>query len=114
MINIIYRVVFYILLLKLTMTLYQRRFNNVGGNKRLASLYQSVVIGALYCGLSVIIAKALSDYLVYLALIVAIVVTILFRKKLFPYKNRCQKCRNRLKIKQILFLDSEICQKCKI
>ncbi|MGL1892365.1 MAG: hypothetical protein OCD02_12120 [Spirochaetaceae bacterium] len=114
MINLIYRVVFYILLLKLTMTLYQRRYNSEGGKKRIASLYQSVVIGALYCFISIVMAKSFNYYLVYIAVFVTISSCIYYRKKLFPYKSKCQNCGDKLKIRQILFIDSQICPNCEI
>lgn len=112
MINIIYRVVFYLLLFKLTMTLYQRRYNVEGGRKRLASLYQSVLIGLLYCILSIVIAKAYNDKLVYAAVFSVIIISFLFRQKLFPYISVCQKCGKKLKIQQILFIDSQNCPEC--
>ncbi len=112
MIDIIYRVVFFILLFKLTMTLYQRRFNDTGGNKRVASLWQCVLLGALYCSIAIIRVKYYNELFIFIAIIITLVVGIIFRKKLFPYERKCEKCGKNLKTVQILFIDSKKCPIC--
>lgn len=112
MIELIHRVVFILLILKLLMTMYQRKFNDTGGKKRILSLYQSLYIGVLYIALSGIIANGYSLNFVYIALFVTIIVGILLRKVLFPYKLKCEICQKKLNITQILFIDSKKCLNC--
>lgn len=114
MTDIVYRVVFYTLILKLLMTLYQRKFNETGGLKRMVSLYHCLIIGALYGILSGIRVKSLPDFYIYIAIVVCLVVFGLFRKKLFPYMLNCSECGKRLKISQILFIDSQLCNQCNL
>jgi len=95
------------------MTMYQRKFNENGGYKRLVSLYQSLYLGVIYIGMSSVIARGYNLNLVYLVLIVGVLVGILLRGKLFPYTTKCETCHGRLKLSQILFLDDKNCQKCK-
>lgn len=112
MINILYRGLFILLILKLTMTLYQRRFNEVGGQKRMVSLYQSLILGVLYIVFSIVISKSLSPIIVYLSLLGTVFLCIVVRRTLFPYVTKCEKCQKHLGIQQILFIDSEICPVC--
>ena len=112
MIDIIYRVVFALLLFKLTMTLYQRKYNDVGSRKRFVSLLQSLLLGCLYSIIAIIRVKAFNNYLVYVAVVVAIGIGIILRKKLFPYRSKCTNCNGKLKIEQILFIDSQKCLNC--
>lgn len=112
MIHYLYRAVFVLLIFKLLMTLYQRRFNQNGGMKRMASLQQSVLIGFLYAVITVVRSKGVSEVVIYAATIAVVIVGFLRREKLFPYKTRCISCNKRLKITQILFIDSQLCQQC--
>ncbi len=100
-------------MVKLLMTLYQRRYNNTGGSKRIASLLQSLLIGALYVAISVVRLKGLPSPIIYISIILVPIVGVIFRKQLFPYKTECSECGSKLKIDQILFKDSEICSQCK-
>lgn len=112
MTDFIYRGVFILLILKLFMTMYQRKFNETGTIKRLVSLYQSMIIGVLYLSISIIKARVLSENFIYVSLLLFIVILVLFRKILFPYHSICEKCHKKLKISQILFIDSQKCSIC--
>lgn len=112
MIDLLYKGVFALLLFKLFMTMYQRKFNETGGYKRLVSLYQSVLIGIAYIVMSSIKAKGFNENLIVIVFIVAILILVLLRKQLFPYKAKCEKCQKKLKLFQILFLDSQACSEC--
>ncbi len=113
MIDLIHRAVFILLIFKLLMTMYQRKFNETGGKKRIVSLYQSLYLGVLYIAISGIMARGLSLNLVYIAVIITIIGGILLRKKLFPYSSKCEICQKKLNITQILFIDSKKCPNCK-
>lgn len=112
MIELIHRVVFILLILKLFLTLYQRRFIEVGVKKRLLSLYQSLFLGVVYGLISGIITLNHPDYLIYIVLVVTIIFGYLLRKKLFSYRRKCERCGENLSISQILFIDNQKCEKC--
>ncbi len=112
MIELIHRAVFLLLIFKLLMTMYQKRFSETGGNKRVVSLYQSLYLGILYISISGIMAKSLNLSLVYVAVGITIITGILLRKILFPYSSKCEICQKNLKITQILFIDSKKCPNC--
>lgn len=112
MINTIQITLFYILIAKLGMTLYQRRYNETGGNKRLASLYQSLLIGALYGGVSIVKTKDLPIILFYVLVGIVVFISIRSRKSIFPYNSQCSSCGKKLKLTQILFLDNQKCNQC--
>lgn len=112
MIEIIHRVLFVLLIAKLLMTMYQRRFMDVGAGKRLVSLYQSLLLGVVYIAVSVIISQVKPDYLVYLVLLLGVITGVLLRAKLFPYQIVCNRCQSRYKLDQILFVDHPKCRNC--
>lgn len=113
MTELIHRAVFVLLLFKLFMTLYQRRFMETGVKKRLLSLYQSLYLGVIYGSISGIISMNKSEYLIYIILLLAIIVAYLLRKRLFLYTKKCEMCGKNLSISQILFIDDLKCEKCK-
>lgn len=94
------------------MTLYQRRYNLNGGKKRMASLMQSVLIGFLYVIITVVRVKNISETVVYVTIIAVLVAGFIGRKRLFPYSGKCRSCGKKLKIDQILFIDSQLCDQC--
>lgn len=112
MVNIIQNIVFYILIAKLLMTLYQRKYNETGAVKRFASFYQSALVGGLYASITAIKVKELPVLLVYVAILIAVVIGVVLRKKLFPYGRKCESCGKQLKIRKILFEDSQKCSQC--
>lgn len=112
MIEVLHKIIFYILMAKLIMTLYQRRYNDTGEKKRFASLYQSFLIAGLYAAVSGIKMKNLSDIFVYTALFISVAAAVLFRRKLFPYHLKCESCGKSLKLSKILFVDSQKCSLC--
>lgn len=113
MIELLHRTVFILLLFKLFMTLYQRRFMDTGVKKRLLSLYQSLYLGVIYGAISGLISMNKPDSLTYLILVLATVVGFLLRKRLFAYTKKCERCGKTLAISQILFIDDQKCEKCK-
>lgn len=114
MINLIQNIVFYLLIAKLGMTLYQRKYNETGEKKRIVSFYQSVLIGGLYAAVSAIKVKELNEGLVYVVILIAIALGFILRKILFPYTTKCETCKKRLKLSKILFEDSQKCSQCEI
>lgn len=108
------RILFILTVVKLAMTLYQRRYNLNGGVKRMASFCQSLFLIVLYGAMSGLKLKGLDTLFIYGVLAVFLAIGILFRKRLFPYKCRCVKCGKSLNIKQILFIDSHLCNQCVI
>lgn len=112
MVDLLYRFVFTLLIVRLAVTLYQRRYNLNGGIKRMAGLYQSLVLGALYGVVSAIRVKGLGDQYIYGAILFVVVLFILLRKRFFPYKSKCNRCGKSLKISKILFIDSQLCSQC--
>lgn len=113
MIEIIHRVLFIFLIAKLLMTMYQRRFTESGGRKRLLSLYQSLFLGVVYGAVSAIITLNKPESFIYSTLIISIVTGFLLKKVLFPYVTKCESCGKKLSISQILFIDDLKCEKCR-
>lgn len=112
--DLIYNTMFFLLIIKLLMTMYQRRFADDGTYKRLISLYQSVGLGIIYTFMSIIKAKGFNENYIVLVFILGIAAFVLLRKFLFPYSFKCKNCNKKLKISQVLYVDSPKCSKCDI
>lgn len=110
--DLIYKTIFVLLLLKLLMTMYQRKYNEEGTFKRVVSLYQSMGLGLIYILMSIIKAKGFNENLIVLVLVGGIIMFFLLRKTIFPYSSKCVNCNKRLKLSQILFIDSLNCTEC--
>lgn len=110
--DLIYKTIFVLLIFKLIMTMYQRKFGQEGSYKRVVSLYQSMGLGFIYVLMSIIKAKGYNENLIIIALLVGILMFFLLRKTFFPYTSKCIVCNKKLKIRQILFMDSLKCPEC--
>ena len=110
--DIIYKTIFVLLTLKLIMTMYHKRYGELGTYKRVVSLYQSIWLGVIYIVMSIIKAKGLNEKLIIVALALGVVSFYLLRSRLFPYKFKCENCNKKLKISQVLYIDSTKCSEC--
>ena len=102
----------YLLMGVLIFNLIQRPFMKFGEKKRLATLYISLMILAVY-GSALIIYKYIGNDLAYIP-VIAILLYISFRQKdaVLPFKRKCIRCSSTLPLKKIFFNDSNLCADC--
>ncbi len=90
----------------------QRRYDKVAGRKREATLV--LVLALIVCwGLAWAFQRfGVPD--VYLLLVAAGLIVFFYsqRRRLFPYRLRCERCGNALSIRRILYDDRGLCDAC--
>ncbi len=90
----------------------QRRYDKVSPRKREATLY--IALALIVCwGLAWAFRRfGVPD--AFLALVAAAFVGFLYaqRRRLFPYRLRCERCGNALPFQRILYYDSGLCEGC--
>lgn len=91
------------------MTLIQRRHGNKGIKKRMAVLYQAILIFLVMVYATILKMNDLTD--VYLVIAAIVVVLILFfgRKLILPYRTTCRVCGKRMNFERIFFYDDPLC-----
>lgn len=108
---ILQNIFFILLVLRLGLFLYQRRYNKVGLKKRVAGLYQSLILGGFYLLFTAIVLNKAPVSVIPLFLCVCGVVIVLAGKHIFPYSLTCS-CGKKLSLTEILFIDSNNCSEC--
>ena len=83
------------------------------GEKRRASLYQAIVVFLITILAGFIVERELTDIYFYAGLALILLVSVLLRKKIFPYRLNCAGCERRLDIKTIYFMDGNLCADCR-
>jgi len=104
---------FYVFLAVIALTLFQRKYGKRVTKKRMAVLYIAIIIFALQISASLIMEFEFTDaYLLIWA--VAAGVIIYFKKGvIFPFKYKCVKCSATLTFNDMVFDDSNLCEKCR-
>jgi hypothetical protein len=103
---------FYVFLGVIALTLFQRRHGSKVHKKRMSVLFIAIFIFVLQIFAVLIIQFKLSDF--YLLIYAAAAVTLIVLKKeaIFPFKLKCVNCGEQLTFNEILFDDSNVCEKC--
>jgi hypothetical protein len=93
--------------------LYQRRFaEETGGKKRTATLAITVILLGVWAAAFFFGRLGLDWVFMIPVVLIAAGVVYVWRKTLFPYRLTCVKCGTRLRLKEVLFLDANMCGKC--
>ncbi len=92
--------------------LMQRRYAEVVGKKRLATMLITALILGFWAVSYFFLRFRVDDlYLIPVFLLVS-ALAVWQRKLFFPYRLTCAVCRARLPLKKILFFDSNACDAC--
>jgi len=108
---------YFILIGLLLLFMIQRRYGDRGTGKRLATLYLSMAVMAIYgAAMFLLIPNVLPRPLAVTVFIATVTVTLTIcfvkRKVLFPARLHCVRCGTRLPFDRSLFLDSNLCEAC--
>ncbi len=90
-----------------------RRYGNRSGKKRMASLLQAIAVFAITTGAGFVAVRELTDLYFYIITAVVIVVLVIFRAKVFPYRRSCIACGAKLDIETIYFREPDLCISCR-
>jgi hypothetical protein len=92
--------------------LMQRKYAEVGRNKRLASMLVAVLIIGLWAVSYFFLRFKVGDAYLIPVFVLAAALAVWQRKLFFPYRLSCAVCRANLPIAKILFFDSNACDAC--
>ena len=106
------RILYYPTVLLFLFNLLQRRYGGKGVNKRMATLLMAVML-LLVWGVSFFTVRfGWPDFVLAASVGVLILVAVLNKKRIFPFRISCRQCGRRLEIRHILFLDENRCDGC--
>ena len=94
------------------MTIMQRRHGNRGAKKRMAVLYQAIIIFLIMVYANVLKMNELTDIYLIIAAIAVSLILFFGRKKILPYQTRCRECGKRISFEHVLYYDDPLCKDC--
>ncbi len=101
----------YVMMLLIITNLSLRKYKE-GQKKRFATILIALLILVVYLLLILIDTFSLPQYLEYGALLVGIVLAIVFRKNIWPFKRKCTKCGKKMSWDATLGRDDNLCDDC--
>lgn len=99
------------LILILLVNMSQRKLKN-SDKKRQATIYIAVLALIFYIGVIIIDVRALPSWALIIALIIPIIIGIIFRNRVWPYRLHCKECGKKLDWNHIIGHDENICTAC--
>lgn len=90
----------------------QRRFSATVGAKRMATLLVTLLLLAAWVLIYVFVRLGLADIWLLAIAAALVAVGVWQRRRLFPYRTRCELCGRPLGIKRILFRGDNRCEAC--
>lgn len=91
------------------MTLIQRRHGNKGAKKRMAVLYQSIIIFLVMVYASILKMNDLTDIYLIIAAIAVVMILFFGRNRILPYHTKCKECGKKLSFERIFYYDEPLC-----
>ncbi|MBN2658809.1 MAG: hypothetical protein JXR86_17275 [Spirochaetales bacterium] len=91
------------------MTLIQRRHGSKGVKKRMAVLYQAILIFLIMVYATILKMNDLTDVYLIVAAIIAVLILFFGRKFILPYSTRCRVCGKRMSFERIFYYDDPLC-----
>ncbi len=104
---------FWGLIAVLALNLFQRKHGKKARKKRQATLYIAIAVFGLYAFAIMVIQLKLHDLFLLIYVAIAGVLFYVFREHILPFSLKCGSCGNRLDGKELIFDDSNLCEKCK-
>jgi hypothetical protein len=104
---------FYVFLAVIALTLFQRKYGKKVLKKRLAVLFIAILVFALHINAVFVMEFKLND--AYLLIWAAVAGTLLYFKwdVIVPFKRKCVSCDRIMTFNEIVFDDSNTCEKCR-
>ena len=95
------------------LTRFLRKHSKKARKKRQATLYISIAVFGLYAYAIMVIQLKLHDLFLLIYLAAAAVVFYIFREHILPFKLKCVSCGKSLDAKEMVFDDSNLCERCR-
>jgi len=111
------KIVYFLLLGLLILFMIQKRYGDRGAGKRLATLYLSMAVLAVYAAVMLlmvpnVVPRPAAIVVFFATVTVATAICIMKREKIFPARLHCVRCGSRLPLERSLFVDSNVCEAC--
>jgi len=90
-------------------TVLQRRHGNKGIKKRMAVLYQAIVIFLVMVYATILKMNELTDAYLIIAGIAVVLVLFFGRKKILPYQRNCRVCGKKMSFERTFYYDDPLC-----
>lgn len=101
----------WILFIILLINMSQRRIKGTYYKSK-AIIYIALLSLLTYLGVIIIDVKELSGWFIIVPIVISIIIGIIFRNKIWPFRLHCKKCKKRLSYEYIIGHDDCLCQDC--
>lgn len=101
----------YVMILLILLNLSLRKFKD-GQNKRFSTIFLALIVLFVYFLLIIIDWRQLPSWTEYIALSLGLVVAIVFRNRLWPWRIKCRECGKKMGWDAILGRDENLCDEC--
>ena len=109
--NIFSRIFDYVMILLIVLNLSLRKFRD-GQNKRFSTILIALIFLGVYFLLIFVDWLKLPSWCEYISLGIGIVLFVVFRKRLWPWRMKCKECGKKMNWDAILGRDENLCDEC--
>ena len=109
--NIFSRIFDYVMILLIVLNLSLRKYRD-GQNKRFSTILIALIFLGVYFLLIFVDWLKLPSWCEYISLGIGIVLFVVFRKRLWPWRMKCKECRKKMNWDAILGRDENLCDEC--
>ena len=109
--NIFSRIFDYVMILLIVLNLSLRKYRD-GQNKRFSTILIALIFLGVYFLLIFVDWLKLPSWYEYISLGIGIVLFVVFRKRLWPWRMKCKECGKKMNWDAILGRDENLCDEC--
>ena len=109
--NIFSRIFDYVMILLIVLNLSLRKYRD-GQNKRFSTILIALIFLGVYFLLIFVDWLKLPSWCEYISLGIGIVLFVVFRKRLWPWRMKCKECGKKMNWDAILGRDENLCDEC--
>ena len=109
--NIFSRIFDYVMILLIVLNLSLRKYRD-GQNKRFSTILIALIFLGVYFLLIFVDWLKLPSWCEYISLGIGVILLIVFRKRLWPWRMKCKECGKKMNWDAILGRDENLCDEC--
>ena len=109
--NIFSRIFDYVMILLIVLNLSLRKYRD-GQNKRFSTILIALIFLGVYFLLIFVDWLKLPSWCEYISLGIGVILLIVFRKRLWPWRMKCKECGKKMNWDAILGRDENLCNEC--
>ena len=89
-----------------------RKYGKAASRKRMASLYHAIAVFLITTTAGFVASRELTDIYLLAGTALVVILMVVFRDRVFPYRLSCAGCNTKLELKTIYFMDDNLCPAC--